>query len=106
MGEPDWSSGIEFGKQRNAYYSEAETEKYRVPTKTLQKKLDAIEVKREKLFDKLKKSDNKSIEVKVKTHSMGNIYSVDFRQALKLLDEAKDNLMRSRKDTGGIIVYV
>ena len=99
---PDWSNGIEFGKQRGDH-----TEYFRLHpggiTPSKQKKIDKLNKKADIILKKWK--DDSSVQFTVRKHVMSKNTQVGAKEALQLIDTAKSNVERFG-ETRGIIVYV
>jgi hypothetical protein len=95
----DWHQGIEFGKPRN----QVSDEKPKNVSPTLQKKIDKVLAKQDRLAAKWEK--DKNLQVKVKKHVMGKVETVPAREAYQLLQDLV-SFIRKRGDGNGTIVYI
>lgn len=95
---PDWFSGIEFGKARNDFSNIPE----KGVTNTIQKKIDSLHKKSDKINAKLSKDPN--IQITVRKSVMAKTEKVSGKKALDLIDDAISGL-RMRGYAKGIIVY-
>jgi hypothetical protein len=95
--QPDWHSGYEFGKPRN------QVDDVLKSTSTTEKKIAALEKKRDKIL--LKSEKDKNLQVSVRKHIMTPNEKVHWRDAIKLIDTAISNINK-RGSAMGIIVYI
>lgn len=93
-----WHDGMEFGKSRN----DVPKRSHKKGTKTLDKKLAAIDKTYQKILKRWDK--DKHLKVKVRPAVMSKITTVDADVALRYLDKKRYNLVMGG-DGLGIIVY-